>query len=216
MILSVLLDGSRCYSRGMEKGIVGERVRGLRDAHDWSRAEVARRMEAAGEKTHQSHITAIEAGTKSMSPRKLRVLAEVLETNTSYLVGETDDASPRSDLEDQVVAGIADGRSRRIVQEIVDLVAMQSYEDQLFVLDAMRRLLRPKTVAEALGQTEWLLQEIEKEAREDLAVSRLLSRLRSTMLSGGPLDINAVILPNGTIIDLAHAKNTKDAVQDVV
>ena len=143
----------REYSRGMAEGIRGERVRRLRERRDWSQSELARQMTAAGEETHPSHISAIEGGRKSMGAAKLAVLARVLETNVGYLLGQSDDDAPPSDLEEQIVIGVRDERSRAVLQEALTLLSAQRYGDQLFALSVLRRMFdgeRAETEAEII------------------------------------------------------------------
>lgn len=50
-----------------------------------------------------SHISGIEQGRRTVSFDRLVLLASALETNPNWLLGVTDDDTPPSDMEDQVV-----------------------------------------------------------------------------------------------------------------
>lgn len=68
-------------------GLVGERVRQLRDARGWKQQTLA---EMIGAKSH-STIAEIETGSRFPSSSKLRALARVFDVSVSSLLGEPDD-----------------------------------------------------------------------------------------------------------------------------
>lgn len=140
---TVLASQTWCYSGAMTEGIRGDRVKLLRERQGWSQSELARQMTQAGSRTIPSHISALERGDRGLGTKKLTTLAQVLETNPNYLLGLSDDDSPPSDQEEQVVVAIRDERSRELIQEAINLLAARPYKDQLFLIEVFRRLVRP-------------------------------------------------------------------------
>lgn len=129
----------------MTSGIdtIGERVKQLRDRAGLSQGGLAQLVAREANETdyHQTAISAIERGTKRPSVQVLAALAKILNTNTDYLLGLTDDEKPASDLEDQVVVGVHDQEERRLLQETVDLLSGKSRDEQRYIVDLVRRLM---------------------------------------------------------------------------
>jgi transcriptional regulator with XRE-family HTH domain len=127
--------------------IMGERVRKLRDKANLSQgglaALVAKEVNEA--EYHQTAISSIERGTRYPSVQVLAALANVLGTNTDYLLGLTDDDKPASDLEDQVVIGAPDPAGRKLLQETVNLLAKKSVEEQRYILELVRKIIGPSS-----------------------------------------------------------------------
>jgi len=100
--------------------------------------------EQEGKDIGQSHVSAIELGERQPSLDLLPAMARVLETNTDFLLGLTNDDAPHSDLEDQVVFGIKDERERVIVQELVDLIKPLSVDEKRQLVDVIKMLSTPR------------------------------------------------------------------------
>jgi transcriptional regulator with XRE-family HTH domain len=125
---------------------LGEKIKKRRKDRGWTQSELVERLNQSPyhpDLTGQSHVSNIEngVGDKLPSVRMLAALAEVLETNTDYLLGLTNDDKPASDLEDQVVVGVHDRQAREAIQELADLMASRPPEEQQFVLSVVRRLI---------------------------------------------------------------------------
>ena len=101
--------------------------------------------EQEGIEVGQSHISAIERGERQPSLDLLPRLARVLETNTDFLLGLTNDDAPHSDLEDQVVAGVKNERERGIVQELIDLITPLSVDEKRQLVDVIKMLGAPRS-----------------------------------------------------------------------
>lgn len=71
-----------------------------------------------GDAPHQTQLSGLERGTKGLSLERLSQLAELLETNTDYLLGLSDDDKPASDLDDQVVFPVRSEVERKLLNEI--------------------------------------------------------------------------------------------------
>jgi transcriptional regulator with XRE-family HTH domain len=69
---------------------------------------------------HQSHLSAIERGSRGLSIEFLIPLAKALDTSTDYLTGLTDDPTPRVTLNEQVILSVTDPVRRDHVQRILD------------------------------------------------------------------------------------------------
>jgi transcriptional regulator with XRE-family HTH domain len=77
----------------------------LREKRNFSQAELA---ELCG--VSQNHISQIERGIRGLSRKKLGIFAKTLDTSIAYIMGETDDSSPPSELPTVNIA-IAEGNS---------------------------------------------------------------------------------------------------------
>lgn len=100
--------------------------------------------EREGIEVGQSHISAIERGERQPSLDLLPALARVLETNTDFLLGLTDDDAPHSDLDDQVVIGIKNERERSIMQELIDEIKPLSVDEKRQLVDVIKMLSKPR------------------------------------------------------------------------
>lgn len=127
----------------------GRRLRDMREQAGMSQEELSQavwdRLDA-GKKGSQGHISNLEnsRGDKLPSVPVLRALAQILHTNTDYLLGLTDNYRPFGDLEDEVVVTIEDAAQRKIVQQVAEALANASLEDKEFVAGIVKRLLPQK------------------------------------------------------------------------
>lgn len=96
--------------------------------------------ERFGDAPHQTQISGIEQGTKGLSLERLAQLAELLETNTDYLLGRSDDDKPASDLDEQVVFSVRTEDERRALDAIGREFLKMNDKDQRLVLDMVKRL----------------------------------------------------------------------------
>src|SRR5687767_10855946 len=101
---------------------------------------VAAWQERFGDAPHQTQISGIENGTKGLSLERLRQLAELLETNTDYLLGLTDDDKPASDLDEQVVFSVRSEEERQRLDTIGREFLALSPEDQELAMKLIVRL----------------------------------------------------------------------------
>lgn len=125
---------------------LGERVRDLRKARKLTQEELGSLLGETpfANGVGQSHLANIENGRATLSVPVLAALAEVLETNTDYLLGLTDDATPHSDLEDQVVVGVKDPAERARLQEALNILRTFSEPEQKLYLDMLRMVIKPR------------------------------------------------------------------------
>lgn len=93
-----------------------------------------------GDAPHQTQLSGIERGTKGLSLERLSQLAALLETNTDYLLGLSDDDTPASDLDDQVVFSVRSGDEKQRLLTIGKEFLGLSEEDKALVLDLVQRL----------------------------------------------------------------------------
>lgn len=133
--------------RGLE--VFGERLRALREGLGLGQLELAKKVkEHLGDTSnaYQSQIGNMEKQNSNSLPSVpvLRALAVILETNTDYLLGLTNDDRPAGDLDDQVVVVVEDADERRIVQEMVEAVANASHDEKLYIAGLVRRLTPKK------------------------------------------------------------------------
>lgn len=139
----------QCYHADMSNNLesLGDRVKLRRGKLSLSQkglaALISKSEFGVASDYHQTGISAIENGSQLPSVQVLAALAHVLETNTDYLLGLTDDDKPASDLDDQVVIGVRDHAQRTLLQELVDAVVALPLEDQMFVLTMVRKVAAP-------------------------------------------------------------------------
>jgi len=100
--------------------------------------------ERFGSAPHQTQISGLERGTKGISLERLRQLAELLETNTDYLLGLTDDDKPASDPDEQVVFSVRSEDERRHLNTIGKEFLKMAEGDHQLVLDLIKRLSNNK------------------------------------------------------------------------
>lgn len=105
---------------------------------------IDRWVERFGDSPHQTHISKVEQGVKSLSLERIGQLAELLETNIDYLLNRSDDDKPASDLEDQVVFPVHSETERKLLNEIGGEFLKLSADDQDLVLELVRKLPKPK------------------------------------------------------------------------
>ena len=75
---------------------LGGRILKLRRARGWSTTVLAAKLVERGCLVGQSKITSIETGNNpGVTTATLAALADVLDTTTDYLLGRTDDPTPR-------------------------------------------------------------------------------------------------------------------------
>lgn len=121
--------------------IVPERVFQLRERLYGSQQNLINAwLERFGYAPHQTQISGIERGQKGLSLERLRQLAELLETNTDYLLGMTDDDKPASDLDEQVVFSVRNEDEKRILGTIGKEFLRMSTADQKLLLELVERL----------------------------------------------------------------------------
>jgi transcriptional regulator with XRE-family HTH domain len=126
----------------------GHRLRCLREQRGINQEQLRLALKATRfsvKISRPNHISNMETsdGRKLPSVQVLAALAEVLETNTDYLLGLTDDPAPHSDLEDQVVFGTRnESEHRRLREAGKDFLSLPS-DDQELALAFIRRL-KPK------------------------------------------------------------------------
>lgn len=99
-------------------GIRGERVRQLRMDAGLTQEEMVARLHAIVGAVNQSHLSQVERGERGLTPETLAAVATVLETSTDYLLGITDDPTPRGNMEEQVILVERDPERREYLQRI--------------------------------------------------------------------------------------------------
>lgn len=124
--------------------MMGNRVKELRERLGMTQSDVQAQLAQRGVEVHQAHVSKIERHARMPSVEVLRALADVLETNTDYLLGRSDDDSPPSDREDQVIATIEDPTERAVVQALVDALARSPRSEKIYIAELIQRLL-PKS-----------------------------------------------------------------------
>lgn len=125
------------------------RLRDLRVRAGFTQEELSqavRDMIGGKQKGKQSHISNLEStkATKLPSVPVLRALAVILETNTDYLLGLTDDDRPHGQVDDQAVLTIEDPEERALIQEAMEAMARASPEDKEYIAGLIRRLVPKK------------------------------------------------------------------------
>ena len=99
-------------------GVDGNRLYKLRTEAKLLQSELVAAVEKYGVKMGQSHYSGMERGVAQASIEVLVALAFVLDTTTDYLIGLTDDPSPRPDLEEQIILVETDPVRREYMQRM--------------------------------------------------------------------------------------------------
>ncbi|WP_408008247.1 helix-turn-helix domain-containing protein [Pseudalkalibacillus sp. A8] len=69
---------------------INERIKKQRELKGWTQRELARRVNI-----NSSVMNRIELGTRPVEDHEIKLIANILEVSTDYLLGETDDPTPR-------------------------------------------------------------------------------------------------------------------------
>ncbi|WP_221568987.1 helix-turn-helix domain-containing protein [Alkalihalobacillus sp. TS-13] len=69
---------------------INERIKKQRELKGWSQRELARRINI-----NSSVMNRIELGTRPVEDHEIKLIANILEVSTDYLLCETDDPTPR-------------------------------------------------------------------------------------------------------------------------
>jgi len=73
------------------EGVIGARIRALREERCWSQSDLAEAMKQAGRQTNRETITRWETGVVEPTASSLKVLAAVLDVRMDYLTGAEGD-----------------------------------------------------------------------------------------------------------------------------
>lgn len=161
-----------------------KRLKKRRTEEEYSQAGLAEKVGVG-----QSQIGNFESGKSLPSFDVLVKLVKTLDTNADYLLGLTNDDKPASDLEDQIVVGVPDAKSRAVLQGIMDLMAKQPYDEQRVAYDMLRRMFTPRTGSQAMAELMKALPEIYRYLLDDPGAATLVDRLESAM----PPDVRAAL-----------------------
>lgn len=80
------------------QGVVGARVRELRQARGWTQSDLAQRLTAVGEGMHQTTIAKLEGGSRPTTVSELASLASVFSVPLAFFFDETDATRERLEL----------------------------------------------------------------------------------------------------------------------
>jgi len=115
--------------------LIGRRVRELRLARTLSQQDLADRIGA-----QQTTVSAIERGENYPSIQIIQVLAEVLGTNVDYLLGNTDNSHPISELLKTVSFVDPDDERRTQLRDLIDKFRALPPEARNYAQELMERL----------------------------------------------------------------------------
>lgn len=102
----------------MTHTIQGKRVKRLRLDLNMGQNELVAALVTEGVNIGQSHLSLIERGDRNAGVEVLAALATVLQTSSDYLLGLTDDPTPYSDMENQVILVEKDEERRAMLQRL--------------------------------------------------------------------------------------------------
>jgi transcriptional regulator with XRE-family HTH domain len=102
----------------MPYAIQGKRIRQLRQDAGLTQEEMVDRLRGLVDAVNQSHLSQVERGERGLTPETLAAVATVLETSIDYLMGITDDPTPRGNMEEQVILVERDPERREYLQRI--------------------------------------------------------------------------------------------------
>jgi len=116
------------------------RLRELREEMGLTQAALSRKVHAGQGGINQSAIAQVERGMTGFKAETLGEVADVLCTSTDYLLGRTDDPTPYSDVEEQVILVERDPERRDRLQRLFAAIGRlpdgqrREYLDMLIVL----------------------------------------------------------------------------------
>ena len=120
----------------------GDRVRELRTALSLSQYDVSDELRRMGAEVKQSWLSQVERGGAGLRPEALTALAFLLGTSTDYLLGVTDDPSPREDLGAQVMLIERDEGRREELQRLfraVEKLAPELKDEYYAMIEVLYR-----------------------------------------------------------------------------
>jgi transcriptional regulator with XRE-family HTH domain len=130
----------------MANKVRGDRVRDLRKALHLSQYDLSGELRRLNTEVAQSWISQIERNGGGLKGDSLAKLAFILGTSTDYLLGATDDPSPRESLENQVMLIEQDTERREHLQTIFNGVAKLPEGIRWQYYDAIEALYRGMAV----------------------------------------------------------------------
>lgn len=96
----------------------GKRIKQLREDSGLTQGEFVVRLSSMGASTTQSQLSSVERGDKGLSIESLATVAVALDTSMDYLMGLSDDAVRREDMEEQVILVERDPGNRAWLQRL--------------------------------------------------------------------------------------------------
>ena len=102
--------------------IQANRLRQLREEMGLTQAAMSKMIFASQGGLNQSAIAQVERGISGFKSETLGEVADVLGTSTDYLLGRTDDPTPYSDVEEQIVLVEKDKERRELLQRLFSAI----------------------------------------------------------------------------------------------
>lgn len=99
------MTGNRAEPTTVDR-VFGRRVRELRTAREWTQAELAERMTAAGVQMQQTTVAKIEGGRRRTTVLEVATLADLFEVNPSTFLDGHEMGGPGPASVDALVADI--------------------------------------------------------------------------------------------------------------
>lgn len=127
-------------------GSTGKRIKALRTSRDFNQKDMMRALKKHGIDVGQSFISQVESDRKQPPLELLVALARVLGTTTDYLLMMTDDPTPATSTETQIVIDVEDRTERALLEDWMELMKDIEPARRDSVLRSVRLLLSsPRT-----------------------------------------------------------------------
>lgn len=124
-------------------GTTGKRIRLLRDSKDMNQKDLQGALRGHGIEVGTSFLSQLESSKKYPSLEMVVALARVLGTTTDFLLMLTDDPSPATTTDSQIVIDVQDRAERALLEDWMELMKDIEPERRETVLRSVRLLLSP-------------------------------------------------------------------------
>ena len=113
------------------------RLRQLREEMGLTQAAMSKMVYADKGGLNQSAIAQVERGMTGFKAETLGEVADVLGTSTDYLLGRTNDPTPYSDVEEQIVLSEKDPERRELLQRLFSAIERLPEQQRREYVDAL-------------------------------------------------------------------------------
>lgn len=163
---------------------MGGRIKVSREGLGWSQQRLADALVARGVKSSRSTVAGWEAMGENPSIEALKVMADLFNTTSDYLITISDSDARMEDTERQFVVVGKDSAERQMYEEWIEILQDVEPDGRRAMVRAVRALASQFSSALTAGQREELastLFDVLWEAGGDEAVENAIRELRKSM-----------------------------------
>lgn len=122
----------------------GKRIKILRGEKGWNQGDFIQELSRLGSDIKQSSMSQIENDINYPSMDLMINIVKALDTTADYLLLLSDDPFPPHTTETQLVVEAKSSEERKVLEEILELIADYSLDDQRNILDMLRFIVKDK------------------------------------------------------------------------